>query len=369
MATPVADWPTNLTALSGGTLLAAAAMLAVFLLAMFLGSLILPGRRIEGPELDGKTITYKLNGLALFLLTAVVAALAQLLGWFSLSVLNTHFLALLVVTNVFAFAFSGWLYWRGARSQRAPQDFWRGFFVGVELNPAVLGVDLKMFSYRPSLIGLALFNGSFAVAQYEAHGELTLAMMLYQVFTFLYVLNYFQFEGGMVHTWDIISERFGWMLVWGDYVLVPFFYCIVGWWLVDATGPPLSPAAAVAIVALYVFGFWMFRGANGQKHRFKRNHETAIWGKPAETLDGRLLVSGFWGIGRHLNYTGEICVYLSFALTSGFASWVPYVLPAWLAALLSHRSRRDDRRCQAKYGELWRRYKTRVPYSMVPFVY
>jgi hypothetical protein len=31
-----------------------------------------------------------------------------------------------------------------------------------------------------------------------------------------------------------------------------------------------------------------------------------IWGKPAETLGGRLLVSGFRGIGRKLNHTGEI---------------------------------------------------------------
>lgn len=366
---PTSETLFALPTLSGEMLLAAAAMLAIFVGALFLGSKVVPGRRLAGPELEGKSITYKLNGLTLFVLTAVIAALAQLLGWFSLSTLNTHFFALFIVTNIFAFAFSGWLYWRGARSKRAAEGFWRGYGVGVELNPALLGVDLKMFSYRPSLIGLALFNASFAVAQHEAHGELTLAMLLYQVFTFLYVLNYFQFEGGMVHTWDIISERFGWMLVWGDYVLVPFFYCIVGWWLVDASGPPLGPGAAAAIVALYVFGFWMFRGANGQKHRFKRNAETTIWRKPAESLDGRLLVSGFWGIGRHLNYTGEICVYLSFALTSGFVSWVPFVLPAWLATLLSHRSRRDERRCQAKYGELWRRYRKRVPYSMVPFVY
>ena len=366
---PISETPFALPMLSGEMLLAAAAMLAIFVGALFLGSKVLPGRRLTGPELDGKSIAYKINGLTLFLLTAAAAALAQFLGWFSLAVLHTHFFALFVVTNVFAFAFSGWLYWRGVRSQGAPQGFWRGYFVGVELNPAAFGLDLKMFSYRPSLIGLALFNASFAVAQYDAHGGLSLAMILYQVLAFAYVFNYFQFEGGMVHTWDVISERFGWMLVWGDYVLVPFFYCIVGWWLVDATGPPLSPVAAAGIVALYAFGFWMFRGANGQKHRFKRNPEITIWRRPAETLDGRLLVSGFWGIGRHLNYTGEICVYLSFALTSGFASWVPYVLPAWLAVLLSHRSRRDERRCQAKYGELWRRYKQRVPYSMVPFVY
>ena len=49
-------------------------------------------------------------------------------------------------------------------------------------------------------------------------------MLLYQVFTFGYVLNDFRFEGSMVHTWDIVSERFGGMPVWGDYALVPFVY-------------------------------------------------------------------------------------------------------------------------------------------------
>ena len=31
---------------------------------------------------------------------------------------------------------------------------------------------------------------------------------------------------------DVIAERFGWMLIWGDYVLVPFFYSLPGWFLV-----------------------------------------------------------------------------------------------------------------------------------------
>ncbi len=361
--------PLPIATLSGAVLLEAAAMIAVFVGALFVGSIFVPGRRVAGPELGGKPIAYRVNGLALLLLTALAAGIAQVFGAFSLSSLYTHFFALFAVANGFAFAFSGWLYWRSARKKAEPPGFWRGYFFGAELNPAFVGVDLKMFSYRPSLIGLALFNTSFAAVQYETYGQLTLAMGLYLVLTWIYVLNYFQFEGGMVHTWDIVSERFGWMLVWGDYVLVPFFYCIVGWWLVDASGPPLTPFAAAGILLLYAFGFWMFRGANGQKHRFRRDPSTTIWCRPAESLDGRLLVSGFWGIGRHLNYSGEICIYLAFALTAGFASWVPFLLPAWLAGLLWHRSRRDERRCRAKYGELWVRYKERVPYSMVPFVY
>ena len=366
MSLPEAFLPPS--ALSGGALLEAAAMGLAFVAALFIGSLFLPGRRIAGPDAEGNERIYTLNGLALFLIVAGAACLAQLFDWFSLSALQARFAALFVAANAFAFAFAGWLYWRGMRAPGAAPGFWRGYFFGVDAGPVRFGIDLKLFSYRPSLIGLALVNASFAVAQWEAYGEITLAMALYQAFTFLYLLNHFQFEQGMVHTWDMISERFGWMLVWGDYVLVPFFYSLPAWWLVHAPDP-LSPAAAAAIVLLFAFGFWLFRGANQQKHGFKRDPDTRIWGRPARTLDGRLLVSGFWGIGRHLNYTGEICIYLAFALTTGFASWVPYLLPAWLAGLLWHRSIRDERRCRAKYGELWERYSQKARFSMLPFIH
>ena len=233
--------------LSGETLLEAAAMLPAFVAVLFLGSALLPGRRVTGPDAEGKQRVYKLNGLTLFLIVAIAAGLAQVSGWISLSVLHTHFAALFVVANAFAFSLSGWLYFQGRRVRKGSQVSWRDFFMGVEAGPTWLGLDLKLFSYCPSLIGLALFNASFAAVQYETHGGLTLGMALYQIFTFLYVLNYFQFEHGMLHTWDIVSERFGWNLVWGDYVLVPFFYCLPGWWLVHAP-EPLSPIAAAAIV-------------------------------------------------------------------------------------------------------------------------
>ena len=365
---PVSESHFLWSTLSVGAVLEAAAMLLAFVGVLFIGSKFLPGHRVAGPEIEGRSRTYKLNGLALFLITVIGGCLAQVSGLFSLSVLHTHFAALFVAANAFAFAFSAWLYFRRARIQHTSPGNWRSFLMGSEFNPTYLGVDLKLFSYRPSLIGLALFNASFAVVQYETYGTLTLAMVLYQLFTFSYVLNYFHFEDGMIYTWDMVSERFGWTLVWGDYVLAPFFYCLPGWWLVHASAP-LPPPAAVAIVLLFAFGFWLFRGANQQKHRFKRDPGVTIWGKPARTLDGRLLISGFWGIGRHLNYTGEICIYLAFALTTGFASWLPYLLPLWLAGLLWHRSRRDDRRCRAKYGELWKQYTQRVRYSMLPFVY
>ena len=355
--------------MSGQHLWEAAAIFLVFVSLLMLGSRWLPGRRAVGrPDENGVARTYNLNGLALFLIVLLFAVLADVFGLFSLSVLQTHFAELFIVANVFAFALSAGLYWQASRLGGESTGLWRGVFFGRQLNPSWFGVDLKLFSYRPSLIALALFNVSFAVVQYDTRGELSLGMILYQVFTFVYVLNYFQFEYGMIYTWDIVAERFGWMLAWGDYVLVPFFYCLAGWWLLDGSNS-LPAAGAAAICVLFLVGFCMFRGANEQKHRFKQSVDASIWGRPAESLDGRLLVSGFWGVGRHLNYSGEICVYFAFALTTAFSSWIPFALPVWLTALLWHRARRDDRRCRTKYGDLWERYTQRVPYALIPRVY
>ena len=64
----------------------------------------------------------------------------------------------------------------------------------------------------------------------------------------------------------------------------------------------------------------LFRGSNEQKHQFKADPTRPIWGKPPETVGGKLLVSGFWGIGRKLNYTGELMVYFSWTLCTGAES-------------------------------------------------
>ena len=356
----------DLFVLSASGFLEATAVFVTFVVALFIGSLTLPGRHVELTDAEGTKRGFRLNGATLLVVTLLVVGASHALGWFDMGRVHAIFFELFIVANLFAFALSGYLFWRGKPIEGIGP--WRGFFFGRDLNPVHLGLDLKFFSYRPSLIALALFNVSFAVVQFEIYDRLTLAMMLYQVFTLIYVFNYFQFEYGMVHTWDIVSERFGWMLVWGDYVLVPFFYCIAGWWLVHAQHN-LSIGAAIGLVALFVLGFWMFRGSNQQKHRFKQEDAVKIWGKPAEALEGRLLVSGFWGIGRHLNYTGEICVYLAFTLTVGFDSWIPYLLPLWLIGLLGHRAHRDERRCREKYGELWERYTKRVRFAMLPYVY
>jgi Delta14-sterol reductase len=346
-----------------------AAMCLGFIALLFVLSIAVPGRREEGVKLeDGSRVTYKLNGLAMFVVLAAAIGGATYAGVLSLATVQRHFVAIFIAANVFSFAMTFALYFAGKNKPGAPNDgFVKDLYYGVELNPSLWGIDLKMFSYRPSLIGLAVINVSFAYAQWEQYGQISQPMLFYQAFTFVYVFNYFQFEYGMIYTWDIMSERFGWMLVWGDYAFVPFCYSVTGWFLVDRLEP--LPPAAYALPLLFACGLWIFRGANSQKDRFKRDPQAKIWGRPAETIGGRILVSGFWGIGRKLNYTGEICVYLSWTLLNGTHSFIPYILPLWLIGLLSHRAGRDDRRCREKYGELWEQYCQRARFKMVPFIY
>jgi Delta14-sterol reductase len=336
-----------------------------FTTVLFIASKLLPGRREEGAvQENGGRRTYVLNGLSVFLL-AIVAVLLSPYAGIRLGGIIDSYWSLFVAANLIAFTASGLLLWSGHRTVRPSLA---AYFYGSSGDPALFGIDLKLFSYRPSLIGLAIIDLAAASHQAEAFGHLSATMTLYLAMHLLYIANYFQFEYGMLFTWDIIEERFGWMLVWGDYVLVPFFYSLPA--LAQARTPTEAPVPlGLGALALYSLGFWMFRGANQQKHDFKRDPTTRIWGKPARALGGRLLVSGFWGIGRKLNYTGELCLYLAWTALAAGSTPVVWVLPAWLAGLLIHRTMRDDGRCRQKYGALWQEYCRHARFRMIPFLY
>jgi delta14-sterol reductase len=362
-----------MNAITPESLVRAAALYLGFVGALFVLRKIVPGPSREGQKLrDGSRKSYKLNGFYLLLLLAATIVVGQVTGAYTLATVHRLFWPLLVVANAFAVAHTLWLFVRGRRHQRAAgaadagvvKDLW----FGAELNPELWGIDLKMFAYIPSLMGLWVLNLSFASAQYAELGHLTTRMALFQIFYTIYIFNYFQFEYGMLHTWDVIAENFGFMLVWGDYVVVPFFYCLAGWYLLDNTAP--MPAYEVAALSLlFAVGFWLFRGSNEQKHRYKEDPSAKIWGRTPETVGGRLLVSGFWGIGRKLNYTGELMVYFSWTICTGSTSVVPYLLPLWLVGLFTHRAWRDEQRCHAKYGALWDEYCRRARFRMIPFLY
>ena len=110
-----------------------------------------------------------------------------------------------------------------------------------------------------------------------------------------------------------------------------------------------------------------------QKYHFKKDPDKRfLCIKPESITDGKniLLVNGFWGASRHINYLGEILMASGIVLATGYpeTGW-PWLYPLYYVILLFTREWDDDRRCAAKYGELWAEYKKRVKYRIIPFVY
>jgi Delta14-sterol reductase len=360
------------------TLLEAAEMVVGFVAALWLGARFLPGLERKGyRQPDGTRKNYKLAGMTLYFMTHIVLGVTTFGFGLSLTPVITHFWAIFVVANALALGLSLFLFVRG-RSRAAlkyphpadnPLPLWlQDFWFGAEQNPDLLGVDLKMFLYQPSLIGVYLIVISFAYAEHDRYGTITPQTWCLVAFWFVYLFTHYVKEEFMLSTWDLISENLGFMLVWGDLVYVPFLYSLPGWWLVGQT-EPFDTWQWVSLSLFFFFALWVFREANWQKERFKQDRETEIWGRCAETVGGRLLVSGWWGVARKINYAGEIGVYIAFALTTGMRSPYPYLLPLSLTLLLLQRAARDDKKCSAKYGELWQAYSARVRFRIFPYLY
>lgn len=324
---------------------------------------------------DGTRLPYPCNGLISLLLLVALLGIGVQTKFVSPTLVSDRGLELLAVTFIFGFLISLVLYAAGCKSKdqgsslkphvtgNVIHDWW----FGIQLNPRFIGIDLKFFFVRAGMMGWLIINLSILAKTIE-DANLGRSMILYQVFCALYIIDYFFYEEYMTSTWDIIAERLGFMLVFGDLVWIPFTFSIQGWWLLSNKFE-LPTAAIIANCFIFLIGYKVFRGANKQKHVFKKNPKVLIWGRPPKVIGGKLLASGYWGIARHCNYLGDLLLALSFSLPCGISSPVPYFYPIYLLILLIWRERRDEARCAQKYKEVWAEYCKLVPWRILPYVY
>jgi protein-S-isoprenylcysteine O-methyltransferase Ste14 len=247
------------------------------------------------------------------------------------------------------------------------------FFMGRELNPRVGSLDLKEFcELYPGLIGWIVLNMCMAHKQLMMYGSLSASMVLVNVFQAIYVLDALYFERAILTTMDITTDGFGFMLAFGDLAWVPFTYSLQARVLVSRS-PELSKMALIMIVLLKMIGYFMFRGSNSQKDTFRRDpsHPSVAHLKTLPTKRGtRLIISGWWGISRHINYFGDWLMGLSWCLPVAFESGIlPYFYAIYFAVLLIHREARDQESCKKKYGADYAKYCKLVPYRIIPFIY
>lgn len=389
------------------------ALVAGVYAATYVLSAVVPAPSVPGYVIDpatGAPQVYRLTAFRVLLLATAGFLGAAAAGAVDAAVFHTHFASCAKASCALGLALSAFMYARGRRllaagridrRERCPTvdapkgapltataDFdARGpathFYAGLsEFNPSLgWGVDLKMWLYLVGAVQLQLnVLSTLAAAAAAAGGWAALnpaasawgAMMLY------FVTEYCFWEHVHAYTYDIFRERLGFKLVWGCTCFYPFFYAVGGLPLAGAAGggPRLDPAAAGACVALFAAGHVLTRGANLQKFACKTG-AAGGWARwvSMETLPGsggRILVGGFWGVSRHVNYLGEVLQAAATALPAALAvgAVAPWAYPAYYVALFIPRAMDDDAQCAAKYGPaLWGAYRARVPYRIVPGVW
>ncbi|XP_073739599.1 delta(14)-sterol reductase TM7SF2 isoform X3 [Callorhinus ursinus] len=246
------------------------------------------------------------------------------------------------------------------------------FFLGRELNPRIWSFDFKYFcELRPGLIGWVLINLALLMQEAELRGSPSLAMWLVNGFQLLYVGDALWHEEAVLTTMDITHDGFGFMLAFGDLAWVPFTYSLQAQFLLHHPQPLGLPMASV-ICLINAVGYYIFRGANSQKHTFRKNpSDPRVAGlETIPTATGRqLLVSGWWGVVRHPNYLGDLIMALAWSLPCGVSHLLPYFYLLYFTSLLVHREARDEQQCLRKYGLAWHEYCRRVPYRILPYVY
>lgn len=285
------------------------------------------------------------------------------------------------------------------------------WYIGRELNPRVtlplIGeVDIKEWmEVRPGLLGWIILNCAFVAKQYRLYGYVTDSIIFITVIQAFYVLDSHFMEPAIMTTMDITTDGFGFMLSFGDLVWVPFLYTQQTRYL--SVHPQQLGWTGLAIVgSILAVGFTIFRLSNSQKNNFRTNPNdpSVAHLKYMQTKAGtKLLISGWWGIARHINYLGDWLQSWPYSLPTGVAGYaimsantqitspdavqmldgrvvIPgeargwgiiftYFYVLYFAVLLIHRDGRDDEKCARKYGEDWEKYKKIVKYKFIPYVY
>lgn len=293
------------------------------------------------------------------------------------------------------------------------------WFIGRELNPRItiplLGeFDIKVFcELRPGLMGWILLDFTFMAHQYKTYGFITDSMLLSTAFQTLYVLDSFWMESAVMTQMDITTDGFGFMLAFGDLVWVPFTYSVQTRYL-SVHPLTLGIYGTAGVLGALSLGYYIFRSSNNEKNRFRTNPDDPRVAhlKFIETKSGsKLLISGWWGTARHINYFGDWIQSWAYCLPTGIAGYLvqhssvapatgqsladksfvyggpavhtevlqgaakgygmifTYFYIVYFAVLLIHRELRDEEKCLRKYGEDWKRYTKIVKYRIIPGIY
>ncbi|KAK1975088.1 ergosterol biosynthesis ERG4/ERG24 family protein [Colletotrichum cereale] len=354
----------------------------------------MPGVSSHGRPLrheDSKRLPYHCSAYTSFYATLAIAAVLHVTQVFPLYTLIDEFGSLMSVAILSGFINSFIAYFlalaRG-RTHRLTGYPIYDFFMGAELNPRVGILDFKMFyEVRIPWFILLLITCSVAARQYEAYGYVSGEVVFLAGAHYLYANACAKAEQMIITSWDIYFEKLGFLLTFWEMAGVPFTYCHCALYLAnhDPSEYHSNPYALAALTAAYLFFYWMWDSANGQKNAFRHQERGQLvverktfpqvpWRaienpKVIETDAGdRIMVDGWFAIIRKPNYVPDMFFAFSWGLITGFKSVFPWFYFVFFMIMIIHRTNRDINRCRRKYGEAWKRYEREVPYLFIPYI-
>jgi len=190
------------------------------------------------------------------------------------------------------------------------------------------------------------------------------------------------------YTWDMTTEKFGWMLCWWNLAGVPLLYAFQSLYIAQYASEGLALFGVPQLVyysiitVLLLLAYWVWDEANYHKCYFKMEQRGEIINrnlfptfrhvkdpKVIKSEVGVLLIDGWYGVARKVHYAADACMALLWGLSCGFGSLMPYVYFCFFSAMITHRTLRDEARCAQKYGATWDKYLKAVPYRFIPGVF
>ena len=335
----------------------------------------LPAKKMKGyikNEKTGEIMNYRLNGILVLALSVLIWFL---LGYFRIVPFEWLYQvrwASLAGAVVIGLVFSVVIVFRAPSTGKfVCADFWFGRIKDPQVGDGF--IDAKMWLYMIGATMLQLNVLSFACFHLQNFDVINPGFILGAAMLTWFIWDYNTFEKVHLYTYDFVAERTGFKLSFGCLAFYPYFYSVSLWFTAHLPNPGHPVWLTAIFGAVFLCGWILARGANMQKFIFKTAPEKSFLGiKPEVITDGNrsLLVNGFWGASRHINYLGEILMGCGVALAAGYpAVWMVWLYPAYYVALMFTREYDDRIICRAKYGELWDQYTKKVKYRIIPFIY
>ena len=335
----------------------------------------LPARRVVGYVRDSQTgelLKYRLNGILVLIISIALWFLFGYLGWVSFDWLYLIRWYSLAGASALGLIFSFVIV---LPYPSTGKSWMADLFLGRLENPPSGNrqIDVKIWLYLVGAIMLQLNVLSCTAYHYLVFGKIAPGILLCGAMLTFFIWDYLTFESVHLYTYDFFAERVGLKLGWGCLTFYPYFYLIALWSAVSLQDPDTPTWLLFCFLLIFILGWGLSRGANLQKYYFKTHPERSFLGiKPEIIADGnmKLLVNGFWGFSRHINYLGEILMGLAVALSIGYPGRIwSWFFPLYYILLLIPRQMDDDRRCSSRYGNLWKIYTKKVNYRIIPYLY